>query len=82
MIANPTVNVVFLLVTVVVAFAILSFNLQGGLERITKYMMLALLVLMLVLAVHSLPLPGAAEGLKFYLVPDLERSMAALWWAP
>ena len=41
--------------TVVVAFAILSFNLQGGLERITKYMMLALLVLMLVLAVHSLP---------------------------
>ena len=82
MITNPTVNVVFLLVTVVVAFAILSFNLQGGLERITKYMMLALLVLMLVLAVHSLPLPGAAEGLKFYLVPDLERSMAALWWAP
>ena len=70
MITNPTVNVVFLLVTVVVAFAILSFNLQGGLERITKYMMLALLVLMLVLAVHSLPLPGAAEGLKFYLVPD------------
>ena len=38
MITNPTVNVVFLLVTVVVAFAILSFNLQGGLERITKYM--------------------------------------------
>ena len=82
MITNPTVNVVFLLVTVVVAFAILSFNLQGGLERITKYMMLALLVLMLVLAVHSLPLPGAAEGLKFYLVRILERSMAALWWAP
>ena len=73
MIANPTVNVVFLLVTVVVAFAILSFNLQGGLERITKYMMLALLVLMLVLAVHSLPLPGAAEGLKFYLVPDFGK---------
>ncbi len=73
MITNPTVNVVFLLVTVVVAFAILSFNLQGGLERITKYMMLALLVLMLVLAVHSLPLPGAAEGLKFYLVPDFGK---------
>ena len=51
----------------------LSFNLQGGLERITKYMMLALLVLMLVLAVHSLPLPGAAEGLKFYLVPDFGK---------
>ncbi len=36
-------------------------------------MMLALLVLMLVLAVHSLPLPGAAEGLKFYLVPDFGK---------
>ena len=64
MITNPTVNVVFLLVTVVVAFAILSFNLQGGLERITKYMMLALLVLMLVLAVHSLPPAGRGRRLE------------------
>ena len=55
------------------AFVLLSFNLQGGLERVTKYMMSALLVLMLVLAVHSLPLPGAAEGLKFYLVPDFGK---------
>ena len=54
MIASPTINVVFLLITVVLAFFILSFHLQGGLERITKFMMSALLVLMLVLAVHSL----------------------------
>ena len=70
MIADPKVNVTYLFVVVVAAFVLLSFNLQGGLERVTKYMMSALLVLMLVLAVHSLPLPGAAEGLKFYLVPD------------
>ncbi len=45
MTADPSVNVLFLFVTVVVAFFILSFNLQGGLERVTKYMMIALLVL-------------------------------------
>ncbi len=73
MITNPTVNVVFLLVTVVAAFVILSFNLQGGLERVTKYMMCALLVLMLVLAVHSMRLPGAKAGLSFYLVPDFSK---------
>ena len=77
MIADPAVNVVYLLVTVVIAYVILSFHLQGGLERITKYMMLALIVLMLVLAVHSLMLKGAAEGLSFYLVPDFSRITGA-----
>ncbi|MBD8952396.1 MAG: hypothetical protein EGR85_07620 [Subdoligranulum sp.] len=70
MIADPGVNVTYLGVTVLLAFLILSFNLQGGLERVTKVMMTALLVLMLVLAGHSLPFSGAAEGLRFYLVPD------------
>ena len=73
MISNPGVNVIYLLVTVAAAFFILSFNLQGGLERVTKFMMSALLVLMLVLAIHSLMLPGAGEGLKFYLVPDFSK---------
>ena len=62
MISSPSVNVLFLLITLVVAFFILSFNLQGGLERVTKYMMSALLVLMLALAVHSLLLGGAGKG--------------------
>lgn len=43
-----------MMITVVIAFVILSFNIQGGLERITKYMMIALLALMIVLAIHSL----------------------------
>ena len=73
MITNPTVNVVFLAVTVIMAFVILSFNLQGGLERVTKFMMCALLVLMVMLAVHSLTLPGAKKGLAFYLVPDFSK---------
>ena len=73
MITNPGVNVTFLLVTVVAAFAILSFNLQGGLERVTKYMMVSLLILMMILAIHGLTLSGAKEGLKFYLVPDFSK---------
>ena len=73
MISNPGVNVTFLAVTVVVGFGILSFNLQGGLERITKYMMIILFILMIVLSVHSGTLEGAKEGLKFYLVPDFSK---------
>ena len=73
MISSPSVNVFFLLVTVVIAFFILSFNLQGGLERVTKYMMSALLVLMLALAVHSLFLKGSGEGMTFYLKPDFSK---------
>ena len=42
-------------------------------KRVTKFMMCALLVLLLVLAVHSLLLPGAAQGLKFYLIPDFSK---------
>ncbi|MBR1560164.1 MAG: sodium-dependent transporter [Clostridia bacterium] len=73
MITNPGVNVVFLLVTVVLAFVILSFDLQSGLERVSKVMMTLLLVLMVVLAIHSTRLPGAKEGLAFYLVPDFSK---------
>ncbi len=73
MITNPWVNVVFLAVTVIIGFGILCFNLQGGLERVTKYMMLILLGLMVILAVHSGLLEGAKEGLSFYLVPDFSK---------
>ena len=73
MISNPGVNVLFMIIVVVVGYAILSFNMQGGLERITKYMMVALLGLMIVLAVNSFTMEGAKEGLKFYLLPNFEK---------
>ena len=73
MITNPGVNVSFLAVTVALAFLILSFGLQGGLERVTKFMMVALLVLLLVLAGNSLTLSGAKAGVRFYLVPDFGK---------
>ena len=73
MIHNPGLNVTYLAITVVLAFGILCFHLQGGLERITKVMMTLLLVLMIVLAIHSFTLSGAKKGLTFYLVPDFSK---------
>ena len=73
MITNPTVNMGYLLAAVVLGFLVLSFNLQGGLERVTKYLMAALFLLMLVLAFHSGTLSGAGKGLRFYLVPDFSK---------
>ena len=68
----PT-QVGYSLFVVALGFAVCSIGLQKGLERITKWMMLALLIIMLVLAGNSILTPGGSEGLKFYLLPDLKR---------
>lgn len=73
MAASPVINAGYMLVAVALGFFILTFQLQKGLETVTKYMLSALLVLMVVLAVKSATLPGAAEGLRFYLVPELGK---------
>lgn len=61
-------------ITVWLGFFVCSAGLQNGIERIGKWMMGALFVLILVLAVHSFVLPGAGEGLAFYLLPDWNRA--------
>lgn len=73
MLGNPVLNVKYLAITVCMGYLILCFGLQKGLERVTKYIMSALVVLMIVLAVHSITLPGAKEGLSFYLIPDFSK---------
>ena len=78
MITNPGVCMLCMAITVVLGFLVLSFNLQGGLERVTKYMMGALLALMVVLAVNSMTLSGAKEGLTFYLLPDFSKINASV----
>ncbi len=65
------------LTSIVICFLICSLGLQKGVERITKWMMVVLFVLMVGLAIYSLTLENAAEGLKFYLVPSLERMKEA-----
>ena len=57
----------------VIGFVICYFGIQNGVERVSKFMMTALLALMIVLAVHSIFLEGAGEGIRFYLVPDFAR---------
>ncbi len=70
---NTGVMVGFMAIVVVLGFLILSFGLQKGVERITKFMMLALLGLIVTLAIHSFTLEGAKEGLTFYLKPDFSK---------
>ena len=73
--ADPMEMTVWMAVMVAAGFLVCSLGLQGGLERVTTWMMLGLLGLIVVLAVHSLTLPGAAEGVKFYLLPDFGRAV-------
>lgn len=73
MIADPISQTIYMVIVVVVGFAVCSFSLQKGLERVTKYMMLALLAIMVILAVNSVFLPNASEGVKFYLTPSFEN---------
>ncbi|HJI87902.1 MAG TPA: sodium-dependent transporter [Oscillospiraceae bacterium] len=73
MLGDPLRMTLFMGIIVVVGFLVCSFSLQKGLERITKWMMVALLVIMVVLAINSVCTAGGSQGLRFYLVPDLAR---------
>ncbi len=77
MLSQPLVLVGWMVVVVIVGFAINSFGLQKGLERVTKVMMIALLAIMVILAVNSIMTEGSGEGLRFYLIPDMERMREA-----
>ena len=77
MLSNTGTMALYTLAVIALAAAVCSFSLQKGLERITKWMMTALLGLLVVLAIHSCTLEGAGEGLKFYLLPSWENFMAA-----
>ena len=76
MLSSPGELTLYMVIVVVAGFLICSIGVQKGLERITKVMMVALLALIVVLASHSLTLPGAAEGMKFYLLPSAESIRA------
>lgn len=71
--SDPLQMFLYTVTVIILGFFVCSFDLQKGLERITKYMMLALLLIMVVLAVNGFFLPGSSEGIKFYLVPNIEN---------
>ena len=72
LLASPGQMAFWMILTVAAGFFVCSRGLQNGLEKVSKYMMSALLILILVLAVRSLTLSGAGEGIRFYLVPNLD----------
>ena len=72
LLSSPGEMAIWTEIVVLLGFLVCSFGLRNGLERISKIMMMALLALIALLAVHSLTLPGAKEGMKFYLLPSVD----------
>ena len=70
MLSDPVSMIIYLAIVIFIGAFICSFSLQGGVEKITKVMMSALILIMVVLAVNSIFTKGGAEGLRFYLLPD------------
>ncbi len=73
MLSEPWILIVFLAIVIIIGFGVCAIGVQKGIEKVSKFMMLALLGIMLVLVVNSLTLDGAAEGVKFYLIPDFGK---------
>lgn len=73
MLSRPGIMTILMVVVVVLGFAICSVGLQKGVEKVSKFMMVALLLIMIVLAVNSVMMKGGEEGLAFYLKPDLNK---------
>lgn len=73
MLSNTWMMIIFVAIVVIVGFLVCSFDMQKGLEKITKFLMIALLLLMIVLAINSFTLNNAGEALKFYLIPDFTK---------
>lgn len=73
MLARPGYMTLWMVLVVLLSFFICSLGLQKGVERITKAMMSCLFLILLILCIRSVTLPGASEGLRFYLIPDFTR---------
>lgn len=73
MLSQPVTMGGWALAAIVISFGICALGVKNGVEKVTKVMMAFLIVLMIVLAVHSVFLPNASEGIKFYLVPDFKN---------
>ena len=73
MLTNPVLMAVFMILVVIGCFAVCAKGLQGGVEKITKVMMVCLLILMVILAIHSVLMDNSGPGLEFYLKPDFGK---------
>ena len=81
MMRSPARQWIFMAISVGVGFFILSLGLQKGVEKVTKFMMIALLLIMVVLAVNSILVPGGTAGLSFYLKPNMKEIRKVGIWS-
>lgn len=79
MTASPSVMTIWTMIAIVVSAVVCSLGVQKGVEKITKVLMIGLLALIVVLAINSIRLPGASEGIRFYLVPNLDAVREHGW---
>ncbi|MBO6242361.1 MAG: sodium-dependent transporter [Butyrivibrio sp.] len=73
MMDNPLVMIFYMVITMVITVIVCSLGLQNGVEKVTKIMMIALICIMIVLGINSIVLPGASEGISFYLKPNMDN---------
>ncbi|MBQ2743060.1 MAG: sodium-dependent transporter, partial [Oscillospiraceae bacterium] len=77
MTSQPITMIFWMIVAIAIGFGVCGLGLQKGVEKITKWMMSSLFVIMLILVIRAVTLPGASEGLKFYLMPDFGKMAEA-----
>lgn len=77
MVSNPWELMLFMGINVMVGFLVCAGGVAKSLEKVTKFMMLGLLFLIVILAVNSMLLPGGEKGLEFYLLPDWDKAVEA-----
>lgn len=75
--SESTTMIVYSVILTIACFIVCGAGVQKGLEKVSKVMMIALLVIMLILALNSIFLPGASEGLKFYLIPNVDNFLSS-----
>ncbi len=73
MMESPVMLIFYMAVTMAITIFVTSMGLQKGVERVTKFMMIALIIIMVFLGIRSLTLPNADEGVRFYLMPNAEN---------
>ena len=80
LIASPSASIFWMVATCIIGFGICSLGLEKGVEKISKIMMSSLFIIMIALAIRSLTLPNAREGLSFYLNPNLDSIVKNGLW--
>ena len=73
MLGNMPLMAFWTILISIIGFGVCAFGIQKGIEKVSKFMMTALLLIMIVLAIHSVMMKGAGAGIRFYLIPDFKQ---------